>query len=354
MTQTSSFKYSRLTKLEIRLISFQESHHGREHLKLRLHQFDLRQAPEYLALSYVWGNTCCERPIQINEALLDVTKNLHDALFHIRNLSSCFEEGLGRNSWQGRKKLFLWVDAICINQEDFDEKAEQVPRIANIYSSAFTVLVWLGNIQNINPDPTAFKHLLSALDTIKPLFDFEKPHLDIQEPEPSLDNDVVVRMVQTFMSILQNEWFQRVWILQEYCLSQREPVALIGYAMFSFRALNDFGRNLSQLQKHADENLRVQIGSLARLASVMVEVCFGPEYMPNFISTDSFKYKSPAEKLLWILMNIGSRTATIPHDHIYGVLGLINHAQLPQMLMPDYRKSYGEVFKGFTRYLIEQ
>jgi len=156
------------------------------------------------------------------------------------------------------------------------------------------------------------------------------------------------------MCILQNEWFQRVWILQEYCLSQREPVALIGYAMFSLRALNEFGGSLAELQAHSDENLRMRIGSLARLAKVMAEVSFGPEYMPKFISSKSFRIKSPAEKLVWIITNIGSRASTVPHDHIYGVLGLINTAELPQMLMPDYRKSYSEVFKEYTRYLIEQ
>jgi len=186
VTPVPSLEYSELTESEIRLVSFQESHHRRDHLRLRLQHFDLRQAPAYLALSYVWGDIGCERPINVNGSSLGITNGVRDALYHIYNLSLCFEEGLGRKTGKGRKKLFLWIDAICINQKDMDEKAEQVPRMAEIYSSAFTVLVWLGTIQNLNPDPAAFKYLLSILVTIRPVSDFEIPRLDIQAPRIAL------------------------------------------------------------------------------------------------------------------------------------------------------------------------
>jgi hypothetical protein len=58
-----------------------------------------------------------------------VTKNLYLALLRLRHPET---------------ERTLWVDALCINQVDLDEKRHQIALMADIYTKASTVIMWLG------------------------------------------------------------------------------------------------------------------------------------------------------------------------------------------------------------------
>ncbi|KAH9211990.1 heterokaryon incompatibility, partial [Leptodontidium sp. 2 PMI_412] len=81
--------------------------------------------PKYWALSYVWGDSTEREPLCIEGQTFMATLNLRDALKRVRNVMSA-----------ETKDLQLWVDAICINQEDTTEKSWQVSMMSRIYSSA--------------------------------------------------------------------------------------------------------------------------------------------------------------------------------------------------------------------------
>ena len=81
------------------------------------------------ALSYTWGSTETAATITANGSSLNVTTNLEEALRHLRRKS---------------RRRRLWVDAICINQNDPDERATQVMQMGQIYRNADHVLIWLG------------------------------------------------------------------------------------------------------------------------------------------------------------------------------------------------------------------
>lgn len=61
----------------------------------------------YEALSYTWGDPTRTKTITINDQKVAVTTNLYDALLHLRN---------------PEKDRILWVDALCINQQDAFER----------------------------------------------------------------------------------------------------------------------------------------------------------------------------------------------------------------------------------------
>lgn len=89
----------------------------------------LDDPPSYDALSYVWGDAK-----EVSEIILDgqsflVTRNLQAALYQVR---------------QTQQTRTLWVDALCINQDDVHERSDQVSQMQHIYSQASTVLVSLG------------------------------------------------------------------------------------------------------------------------------------------------------------------------------------------------------------------
>ncbi|KAF4494658.1 heterokaryon incompatibility [Fusarium agapanthi] len=84
---------------------------------------------DYEALSYAWGTSENQATITVNKNMLQVTQNLKDALTYLRHDS---------------KSRCLWIDAICINQSDVDERNSQVRLMGCIYSSASHVISWLG------------------------------------------------------------------------------------------------------------------------------------------------------------------------------------------------------------------
>jgi hypothetical protein len=116
----------------IRLLRLRPSIDKAAPIRSELLEYSLGIAGEshrYEALSYVWGDPGVTRTIIVNEAEFRVTVNLFAALQRLR---SAIVDRL------------LWVDAICINQDDIPEKENQIPLMRMIYGSAANVIVWLG------------------------------------------------------------------------------------------------------------------------------------------------------------------------------------------------------------------
>ncbi|PQE31169.1 heterokaryon incompatibility protein [Rutstroemia sp. NJR-2017a WRK4] len=138
----SNFKYSPLANpsRDIRLISLQRTRRSlisrirrtslrdEQNIYCELSVVPLDKAPPYVALSYTWGDPKDTLPIYVNNTLMQVTRNLHSALLH-----------LGLDSGK-----ILWVDAVCIDQQNNMEKSEQVQLMREIYQRAMHVTVWLG------------------------------------------------------------------------------------------------------------------------------------------------------------------------------------------------------------------
>ena len=95
----------------------------------------LRDRPGYEALSYTWGDPLDTRTVMLKDQPFQVTKNLEAAL---RNLRHRLIHGTKSND------RVLWIDAICINQTDIQERNVQVRRMLDIYKSATRVVIWLG------------------------------------------------------------------------------------------------------------------------------------------------------------------------------------------------------------------
>ena len=79
---------------------------------------------DFIALSYVWGDSYINREIYVDDTLVLVTANLEAALRQLRNHSRI------------QQRFRIWIDALCINQADSDERAVQVARMKDIYARA--------------------------------------------------------------------------------------------------------------------------------------------------------------------------------------------------------------------------
>ncbi|KAE9379583.1 heterokaryon incompatibility, partial [Stipitochalara longipes BDJ] len=84
---------------------------------------------DYEALSYTWGKPdSFDLKIWVNDCHFSVRQNLHCALKALRSTGD----------------RYLWIDTLCINQDDSHEKGHQVGMMDLIYEKAKQVLVWLG------------------------------------------------------------------------------------------------------------------------------------------------------------------------------------------------------------------
>ena len=353
--QETSLEYRPLRDFEIRLVSFKKGQGDSSPFELQLDHFEAPKAPSYIALSYVWGDPKNSHPVNVNSRNFNVTQNLYEALLHIYELSSIFEEGLSRRSESGQADLFLWVDALCINQRDIDEKSKQVPKMTGIFSSAYTVLIWLGSFEKLGRKILGIELLLHVLESMSPLDEFPRPTLTfVLSPGPRDPGDAAIRLLETYMEIMRNDWFRRGWVVQEYALSQQKPCALLGNALFSFQSLNPLGSVLSQLLlERQGDLLKDWADSLGLNPGILNQFAFGPTCMRDLIASRNFQEKSLANQLLSIIMNQCPKVTAVSHDKIYGLLGMVNLAQLPAQLTPNYRLSYGQVCKDYTRFIIE-
>src|SRR5207247_136756 len=98
-------------------------------VEFRIEHISLDENPQYNALSYTWGDPKRNWPIILNGKLSFVTHNLGDALRYLQ-----VHEVLSP----------IWIDAICINQQNPKEKAEQVQQLRLIFQGAKNVIAWLG------------------------------------------------------------------------------------------------------------------------------------------------------------------------------------------------------------------
>lgn len=171
------------SRLECRLVTFPLLDRGISH--------------PYEALSYVWGSEDNKRPIHIgdNDELL-ITANLYAALRHLRY---CFVERI------------LWVDAICINQADDDEKGQQVQVMAKIYAKASRVVVWLGETAN-NSDQALEAIRMAAENQYKnSTYQLVSPAPPDEKPGIS-SSDGTNQDADAILALLHREWFRRIWV----------------------------------------------------------------------------------------------------------------------------------------------
>lgn len=130
MAETSlSIDYAPLSEpTEIRILILQ---HGVDNDPIQCTlRHSLMHKEYYQALSYEWRDTGDEDPnITVNGSSVRIRENLHEALKQIRDAA---------------EDLFLWIDALCINQTNLGEESQQVGLMGEIFGCANCVIAWLG------------------------------------------------------------------------------------------------------------------------------------------------------------------------------------------------------------------
>ena len=148
-----TYRYSPLKhEQDIRLLYLLPGH-ARAPLSCTLRIVSLSELPDYEAVSYTWGEPIFSALIEcFSKGQLPITENLSKALFHLR---------------LANRLRVLWIDAICINQQDLDERSHQVTLLRDTFQRAKKVIVWLG--EDTGEAKKAFKSL-RAIDPSPSLY----------------------------------------------------------------------------------------------------------------------------------------------------------------------------------------
>jgi hypothetical protein len=159
---------------------------------------------DYNTLSYTWGDPTNTRIIYVNDQEFAVTINLEAALRVLRN------------KYASEPRLHLWVDAICINQNDTDERNLQVKRMGEIYSQAFRVDVWLGEFS----DETLPDRLRATAALIEKHGASEQIHSVLEHPG--------IRSHPPYREVFKQPYLKRLWVIQEILLGSDKTIVWFG------------------------------------------------------------------------------------------------------------------------------
>ncbi|KAH7389105.1 heterokaryon incompatibility protein-domain-containing protein [Cadophora sp. MPI-SDFR-AT-0126] len=272
----------------------------------------LLSPPIYEALSYVWGDANIRETITFNGIPTEVTKNLHTALAYLR---------------LPNKPRHLWVDALCINQQDIEERNSQVAMMGEVYASAKPVLIWLGEADEDSDE--AFT-LMSKVSSDK----------DIAE-------DISQKLFSFYMQLIEREWFTRLWTIQELVLASHDPLVGCGHIWTTWSTLLGAWQKIALIEFTKmgmvifPDNVNAQgnDSSLPKTTGVR----------PSGIRIDllnnlrSSVLESKGSSLRDLILNTNSANATEPRDRIYGLLGMLDPSARQEITV-DYGRPIGTIF----------
>ncbi|KAF2014007.1 HET-domain-containing protein, partial [Aaosphaeria arxii CBS 175.79] len=273
-----------------------------EKLQCELFNYQIRNNQTsclYEALSYVWGDPTEKNDICIDSKQFAITSNLAAAFYRLRDPS------LPR---------LLWVDAICINQADLEERENQVQFMSVIYSCASRVVVWLG--EGCPQSNQACRLIIEAADASQRAEETTRP---------GEENAII--------ALLRRPWFYRVWVLQEVAMA-RFTLLLCGD--FQMTA-HEFSSGLRQFRHEYDQEKTI--------VSTIESVVYLLEWQPRGGNLGSKLL--PLSELIDIFHH---RQATDIRDKVYALYGMSTDMMDTRSLQVNYQKPWSTLFKDLAQY----
>ncbi|RDA84293.1 hypothetical protein CP532_3339 [Ophiocordyceps camponoti-leonardi (nom. inval.)] len=293
--------------------------------------------PPFTALSYVWGDpadrvTSCWS----GGKTVSMTRNL-----------SAILQCLTSSMIPGSEPFLLWIDALCINQADLKERAEQVKLMNQIYSRANPVLVFLSTTSA--PFEVGLNFLRQA--AAHPDWHYEpsmQPHLTLSSGldahSETLRNSVI--------AIFAAPWWTRVWTVQEFVLSGRvvfrcgdeemDEATLLA-AFESLKTHESSCCWAARREANGDSKGYLDLPSVANGGLSLYQATMRFDQLHVMRNAQAFDARS----LLGALATFRTRQCVDARDHIFGMLGLdlgSESRELKARLKVDYTVSPKELF----------
>ena len=281
--------------------------------------------PIYRALSYVWGDPKLTAEINIEgtEGPTTIGLNLSLAIRYIRHDSD---------------DVVLWADALCINQDDSQERSDQVRMMGSVYDGAKEVIAWLGEEDD---DTKIAMELVESWATF--MDNLNEIEGSVRQPIRAAILEQVQKLVplaldsrakSALLTLAKKPYWARAWIYQELSLGKN--------------VVNQSGRVSTTLDCFLQLREAVKMFTVFFLGDIPTEVVSIREiastrmlHMLQLVGQSRGMRPSSLETLpLNMLSNFSGLASTDPRDKIFALLGFVApDGPFPELITPDYGKS---------------
>lgn len=289
----------------------------------------------YVALSYRWSEDASEELILDGKGIIRISKDLDAALRRFRYASAL---------------RWIWVDAICINQQNNAEKSMQIPLMAHIFRGASRVMIWLGNRAEDADLLRRTKSLVREAKAHSELFDSS---LTSQATEA---RRIIASLSLSMSQLGRLAWFTRRWVLQELALNAN-AVLCCGQTELPWPQLAgvldhseehddlriDQGRQHSLLKLEEDAGLR----SLQLLWDLWWNTTISPRP-----ALGRYYFELEPRDISTLMNGYCDFECSDGRDQIAALLGLSRDAQGPTGFRVDYADSVEQTYVKFAETLV--
>ncbi|KAI1855896.1 hypothetical protein JX265_011979 [Neoarthrinium moseri] len=280
--------------------------------------------PNFGALSYNWGEPKFDQGIVCDGKRLNINASLHECLKR------------HRQDWL-EKPEFLWVDAICINQQDTTELNQQVLLMGDIYRGAAIVLVDFGDVAK---EWYVAYDLMLRIRVIRQMLD---------ERVEDLVSDLLFERVglptfshvawHNFGVLFTSPWLERTWTIQEVVLA-KDVRCRYGRFNFEWDVLVSASHLMGLQRTSAISSLTTKqmIGllNLDRIVRIRLE------------------FRARRLRPMQLLWRTRDCMVSNPRDKIIGLLGMLLPSGTKTKFEPDYGWPLEKLFYEFARYVLRE
>lgn len=300
---------------------------------------------EFEALSYCWGDPTDTKTITLSHVRAndDLGLPVESKPHQVFEITSGLDEALRYLRYAHDQKRLLWVDAICINQSDVQERGFQVDIMGDIYAYASSVRVWLGNSDDSSRRAMALVRSVSGRD-----FAWQELY-----NTQSFDS-AYPKILEDISRLFSYPWFRRVWVVQEVWKA-RKAIVSCGLDSVPWEKVvesNDYmveghGGGVPGFHLHTLPSIWRQLTDNRKTRATHP----GIDLAPN-------QERNARFALLDLVLEGFELNATDPRDKIYAMLGMRKERQsgdaIPSALLLDYNKTVNQTFGDLTRWWITE
>lgn len=365
------YKYSPLNTetCEIRLLALQISTSLTDPITCRLIKVSLNGDAEdssplanYTPLSYCWGTTFSTERIAVDGQSFLVTPSLHSALLHFRKSNETSPGSRWQKARGNGNETYWWIDAICINQNDLDERKSQVALMTRLYKQARIVHVWLGEesedssramqlVREIAYHPQTSEERNTWTYVAKPGQTHRpdgpgRPMVKLPPQPDPISIEEQLANYRSIISLYQRPWFSRVWIRQEVAL----PEAVKFHCGTETCSWEEMMETAGHITRHADTFRLPALQQPGIRQDGEFASCFWKASRLDWIRQRMGGGDRYSDIKLLLLLSRDCQ-ATDPRDKIYSMLPLTNPDETD--ITADYQRGHLELYTMATLSLIK-
>ncbi|KAH7095870.1 heterokaryon incompatibility protein-domain-containing protein [Paraphoma chrysanthemicola] len=280
-------------------------------IQCQVYVADLDASPVYTTLSYVWG-TYSSPPDRVlcNNIPVPITSNCHSALRHLRTINGSFD---------------VWIDAICINQENREEKHQQIGLMGDIYSQASQTFIWLGAGSSTTDRVMGFLNRVEHLQYFFEQGDVDKPvlrklrswaaqlfytknryrwdrstlpHQTSRKSVTKIESESTKCTEDELADFLNCAWISRIWTYQEFLFSSN-CFLVCGHAMASMHRIQYHIIYLANAHDRLEHDLRPWLAIIFTRDMYRVRATRARDYNSPLLDYWRFWYKVTQDHLYW-------------------------------------------------------